>query len=162
MKTLSYPDLTPEFKKTIDAAEQAAENAYAPQSHFHVGAAALLEDGSTIPGCNVENISYGLTMCAERTAVFAATALGVRNKIIAIGIIAYPTDPDTKKKLNAPKATAPCGACRQVLDELAKSIKQSIGRELTILFSNTQKTEIKIRTIQQLLPEAFDEESMES
>jgi cytidine deaminase len=86
-------------------ARQAAQRAYAPYSKFSVGAAALFEDGVVILGCNVENASYGLTICAERNAIAAAIALGHR-KLKAI-VIYTPTS----------KATAPCGACRQVLNE---------------------------------------------
>jgi cytidine deaminase len=89
------------------AATLAAENAYAPYSRFRVGAALLLDDGTTVTGCNVENMSYGLTICAERSALVRAISEkgpSVRVKAIAI------------TNLNG-AASPPCGACRQVLSE---------------------------------------------
>ena len=89
------------------AARKAAENAYAPYSGFRVGAALLFDDGFISTGCNVENMSYGLTVCAERTALFSAIAQrGPDHKIVAIAVT----------NLNG-AASPPCGACRQVLSE---------------------------------------------
>jgi cytidine deaminase len=91
------------------AAKRVAENAHAPYSHFRVGAALLLADGSTVTGCNVENASYGLTICAERSAVVRAVSeKGPKVRIRAIAV----------DNLNG-AASAPCGACRQVLSEFA-------------------------------------------
>jgi len=89
------------------AARKAAENAYAPYSGFRVGAALLFEDGFIATGCNVENVSYGLTICAERNALFSAVAQrGSAHKIVAIAVT----------NLNG-APSPPCGACRQVLSE---------------------------------------------
>jgi len=93
--------------KLLNLARAAAERAYAPYSGFPVGAALLTADGSFIAGSNVENASYGLTVCAERVAAWTAAAAGHR-EIRAIAVVAP----------KAPGAT-PCGACRQVLNEFA-------------------------------------------
>lgn len=92
----------------IKAAIEVRERAYAPYSNYQVGAALLMADGTIVTGVNVENSSYGLTMCAERTAVGQAIAAGYR-KILAIAVA---TD----------NAGSPCGACRQVLTEFAGDV----------------------------------------
>lgn len=97
----------PELSDLLAAARAARGNAYAPYSHFAVGAALLTGDGRRYSGSNVENASYGLTICAERTAIFRAVADGARS-IAAIAV----AGPDGV-------TTAPCGACRQVLAEFA-------------------------------------------
>jgi cytidine deaminase len=91
----------------VEAAWQARESAYAPYSNFAVGAALLAADGRIFLGCNVENISYGLTNCAERVAMGAAIAAGVRD-FHAVAVVAVTQVP-----------ISPCGACRQVLAEFA-------------------------------------------
>jgi cytidine deaminase len=97
------------IERLQSAARKAAENAYAPYSGFRVGAALLFDDGFISTGCNVENMSYGLTMCAERTALFSAIAQrGSAHKIVAIAVT----------NLNG-APSPPCGACRQVLSEFA-------------------------------------------
>jgi cytidine deaminase len=102
--------LAPEEAQALQAAAtRAAEHAYAPYSKFRVGAALLLDDGTTVTGCNVENASYGLTICAERSAV--ASAISEKGPQIRIRAIAV-------DNLNG-AASAPCGACRQVLSEFA-------------------------------------------
>jgi len=94
-----------------ELAEEAATHAYAPYSHFSVGAALLWSDGAILTGCNVENISYGLTSCAERNAVFRRISeQGPGAQIAAIAV----TNP-------AGEMCSPCGACRQVMHEFAAS-----------------------------------------
>ena len=98
-------------EKTLEtlraAARKAAGNGYAPYSKFRVGAALLLDDGSVVTGCNVENISYGLTSCAERNALFRAISEGGPGRRIRACAVA--------SRDGAP--CSPCGACRQVMSE---------------------------------------------
>ena len=108
--------------------------AYAPYSHFQVGAAIWGANGKIYAGCNVENASYGLTVCAERNAVFAMIADGCQ-EISAIAIA-------------LPKAGSPCGACRQVLTEF--------GRKFPVILVNSDNGKIEAQwDIQALLPAAF-------
>jgi cytidine deaminase len=115
----------------ITAAWQARKMAYAPYSNFAVGAALLAADGRVFLGCNVENISYGLTNCAERVAIGAAIAAGVR-EFQAVAVVA-----DTSVPIS------PCGACRQVLAEF--------GVPRVMLANLTQRLEF---TLEELLPRA--------
>lgn len=92
----------------IAAARHAAEAAYAPYSDFHVGAALLFEDGEIVTGGNVENASYGLSLCAETVAVSKAMAGGRRGGLVAVAVTGPGEDPIT-----------PCGRCRQILNEIA-------------------------------------------
>jgi cytidine deaminase len=98
-------------QQLVTQAIEVAGRAYAPYSKFHVGAVLVGKDGRTFAGCNVENISYGLTICAERNAVFAAVAAGCREfaKIVIV----------TDTKVPA----SPCGACRQVLAEFEPDLE---------------------------------------
>jgi len=96
-------------QRLMAAAQSAAAHAYAPYSHFSVGAAIALASGEIVTGCNVENASYGLTLCAERVALFKAVSEGYANTIVAMAVWAQET-PD--------HGVTPCGACRQVMAEL--------------------------------------------
>lgn len=93
------------------AARDAAANAYVPHSGFHVGAALICDDGTTIVGCNIESDSYGLTCCAERTTIFSALAQGHR-RFTGLAV----TCPDGNPA-GDPNSVMPCGACRQVISE---------------------------------------------
>lgn len=120
-----------EWDALLAAAWKVREAAYAPYSHFAVGAALLAADGRVFTGCNVENISYGLTNCAERVAIGAAVAAGVR-EFSAVAVVA-----DTGVPIS------PCGACRQVLAEF------QVPRIL--LANRSQRLEF---TLDELLPRA--------
>lgn len=121
-------------KTVIDAAWQAKERAYAPYSHFMVGAAVLDADGRIFTGCNIENASYGLCNCAERTAIFKAVSEGCKE----LQLLVVCSDSE--------RLTPPCGACRQVMAELAPMMK-------VILVNKTgQYLET---TVDELLPLAF-------
>ncbi len=122
----------------IRAASNVREQAYAPYSGFRVGAAVLAKDGTIFTGCNVENASYGLSMCAERNAVAAAVAGGCRT----FAAIVLVTD--------TPKPVSPCGACRQVLAEFG---------DFPVIMVTTGGLREEL-TISQLLPRAFNADDM--
>ncbi len=121
------------------AAKAASAKAYAPYSRFPVGAAVLTESGEVFSGCNVENASFGLTNCAERSAVFAAVAAGHR-KLRACAIY-----------VPGEKVAAPCGACRQVLREFGAAME---------IFSTCGGGEELRTTLDALLPNSFGPESL--
>ena len=125
-------------EKLMELARQARENAYAPYSHYRVGAALLAEDGTVYTGCNIENAAFGNTMCAERTALFKAVSEGVR-EFTAIAIASRGSAP------------FPCGACRQSLNEFAPDL-----RVLVTWDGNVRET-----TLRALLPEGFGPASLE-
>ena len=125
-------------EQLIAEAAQARLKAYTPYSNFKVGAALLCNDGRIFHGCNVENASYGLCNCAERTAFFAAVAAGVPprafRRLAVIG--------------DTPEPIAPCGACRQVMLELG-------GADLVVLLANLQGV-LRVTSAAALLPGAFE------
>ena len=107
----SEDELSSIDRQLIDAARQATERSYAPYSHFHVGAALLLENGEIITGCNQENAAFPVTICAERNALFTAGNLYPDVKVEAIAIAAR----NAQGFLSHP--ISPCGSCRQVMIE---------------------------------------------
>ena len=125
------------MKKLLDAAIAARGNAYVPYSNFKVGAALLLKDGRIIMGCNIENASYGLCNCAERTALFKAYSEGItKDDIVAMSIAGATDGP-----------ISPCGACRQVMAELL--------HKNTPVYLTNLKGDIKETTVEELLPYSF-------
>jgi cytidine deaminase len=98
----------------VKAAVEAADRAYAPYSHFHVGAALLLDDSSIVTGANFENASYGMTLCAETVAIAKANSDGQLRRIVAIAVAGGPEGAG----LGAQPIT-PCGRCRQIIKEVA-------------------------------------------
>ena len=122
----------------VDAARAAQQRAYAPYSRFRVGCALEAEDGRVFVGCNVENASYGLTICAERAAVCAAVVAGAQR--FRRAVVVSDADPPA----------APCGACRQVLSEFGPHLRvEGVGSAGTVTW-----------TIAELLPAAFGKEQL--
>lgn len=126
----------------VAAAREAAEHAHAPYSWFHVGAALLFEDGAIITGSNVENASYGLSLCAETVAVAKAMNQGRRGGLVAAAVTGPHDGPDGR-------TITPCGRCRQVLYELAALG----GTDPEIWCDGAQG--LRVFRLSQLLPEAF-------
>ncbi len=122
----------------LAAAREARQRAYAPYSHFHVGAAVLLSDGTVVHGCNVENASYGLSVCAERVALWSAVAQG-RRDFVAMALVV--------------PSGSPCGACRQVMSELCPP-------DMPVWIQTDDGT-IKMFTVAELLPHAFHPNDLE-
>jgi homotetrameric cytidine deaminase len=135
--------LTPKERALINAAVEARARAYAPYSRFQVGAALMLRDGQVVTGVNVENASYGLTVCAERNAIAAAVNAGAGPGDISSVAIAT----------EAEQAAPPCGACRQVLAEFGKP-------ESPVLLYNVKDGKAERATLAELLPHAFLRESL--
>lgn len=121
------------MEKLIKAARAARENAYVPYSKFKVGAAVLSKSGKVYVGCNVENASYGLTNCAERTAIFTAVSAG-ETDLAALAVVADTIGP-----------TAPCGSCRQVMAEFG----------ITKIILCNIKGESRVVSLDDLLPYSF-------
>ena len=128
-----------EYRELAAAARKAKLHAYSPFSNFRVGVALLSRDGSIFTGCNIENSSYGLTICAERVAIFKAISSGA-SEFIAMAIVS-----------DDQGFTPPCGACRQVLLELAGNI------DFIMIDS---KNRFKILKLASLLPFAFTEKNL--
>ena len=132
----------------IDAAREAAANAYAPYSRFAVGAALLLDDGTIIPGTNMENASYGLSLCAETVALAAANVAGRLRDVVAIGIVG---GRKTRGGLEGSDPVRPCGRCRQMLNEAA----QIGGRDIIVHCASGDGGAIERHLLSELLPHAF-------
>lgn len=122
----------------VQKARDARTNAYAPYSKFKVGTAVLGEDGNIYTGCNIENVSYGLTMCAERTAIFKMVSEGCK-KFVAIAVAAGEN----------PQDAAPCGACRQVMCEFAADLDKT-----AVILCASEQGEI-YETVSSLCPYPF-------
>ena len=122
----------------VEAARQAARQAYAPYSRFHVGAALLFADGAIVTGANVENASYGLSLCAETSAVARAMSEGRRGGLVAVAVAT-----------GQGRLATPCGRCRQVLNELAV-----LGGTDPLVWCHGDEGVREYR-LSQLLPEAF-------
>lgn len=124
-----------DIKKLITLAEEAMNRAYVPYSKFKVGAVLITDENEAILGCNIENASYGLTNCAERTALFKAVSENKRTfkKLVVIG--------------NTDGPISPCGACRQVINEFCDA-------DMPVILTNL-KGDVLETSVQELLPYAF-------
>ncbi len=140
----SLDELEPQDRELCEAAERALKGSYAPYSHFNVGAAVRLADGSIVTGANQENSAYPSGLCAERTAMFAAHANHPATPMTAIAITGAQNG-----VLNS-GITAPCGACRQVMAEYQKIS----GVKWTVLFYGKDKI-LKFRQVDDILPFIF-------
>jgi len=122
------------YTELLNLAHKAKESAYSPYSSFYVGAALLAKNGNIITGCNVENASYGLTMCAERTALFKAVSEGYK-----------PGDFEAIAVASSGEDFSPCGACRQVINEF--------GEDIIVIFEFGG--EVVSKPLKELLPYNF-------
>ena len=137
----------------IAAARAASGKAYAPYSNFHVGAALLLADGSVVTGANVENASYGLSLCAETVAVAKILSDGTRGGLLAVAVIGGAPGA-SREATPGPEPVTPCGRCRQVLNEIA----QLGGTDPMVLCIGAN--EVGETTLAALLPMAFGPASL--
>ncbi len=137
MKKQTLPVISKQVRTfLVNAARAAADNAYCPYSHYPVGAAVLTLDGQVYTGCNVENVSYGLGACAERTALFKAVSAGCRD-FAALAVAGGDKKP-----------AAPCGACRQVLAEFCVP-------GLPVVVARLTGGKVTVTTLGELLPMGF-------
>ncbi len=144
-----YDELDENDRSLVDMAVEATERSYAPYSMFNVGAAVRLDNGVTIPGCNQENAAFGVTICAERSALFAAGAQYPHAKVEAIAIAARNAD----GLLDEP--ISPCGTCRQAMVETEKRS----GMKMHILLYGRKYIYV-IDGIAGLLPLTFCDEQL--
>ena len=125
-------------EQLIDLAKKSRERAYVPYSKFKVGAAVLAASGKAYGGCNIENASYPVTNCAERTAIFKAVSEGERD-LVAIAVVADTEDP-----------CSPCGACRQVMAEF----------KIPRIIMTNMKGDTKVVSLAEILPFAFSDKDL--
>lgn len=144
-KRCAYEELSEQDHQLIESAKQATQQSYAPYSQFHVGAAVLLEDGTTLTGTNLENAAYPSGVCAERTALFYASSAHPDKAIVALAIAAYTKGEFTNNPIS------PCGACRQVMLE----IEQRHACPIRILLYGTEAVYIIEGGVRELLPLTF-------
>jgi len=140
-------ELTPAYRALVESASAALMTAYAPYSRFHVGATLLFADGSSHSGANFENVSYGLSLCAETVAMASASAAGRLKELVAIAIAA---EGELAAAITG-EFIAPCGRCRQVLAE-AVSI---CGHDIDVLMLSRDGLRVRATTARALLPLAF-------
>ena len=135
-------------EQLIESARQAARNAHAPYSRFGVGAALLMRDGTVVTGCNFENASYGLSLCAETVALAKANSEGRLRDVVEVAVIGGGI---TDGRVTGTTPVSPCGRCRQVLNEAA----QLGGRDLIIHCAAAEGDVVSTYRLSELLPHAF-------
>ncbi|MBC6990218.1 MULTISPECIES: cytidine deaminase [Hymenobacter] len=140
----SEAELTPEEALTWQQARAATDRAYAPYSHFHVGAALLLDNGSVFQGTNQENAAYPSGLCAERTALFGVAAAHPERRIAYMAVAARPANGDFTLAM-------PCGACRQVMTEY----ENRQGQSIPLLLPGPNGSIYRFRSLGDLLPFQF-------
>jgi len=140
--------MTDQVTELVAAAREAALNAHAPYSGFGVGAALLLEDGEIISGCNFENASYGLTLCAETVAIATANAQGKLRKIKEIAVIGGKL---IDGRITGVDPVRPCGRCRQVINE-AGGLS---GTDIIVHCASADGSAVEHHKLSDLLPHAF-------
>lgn len=134
-----------DLKILVDAAKKASKNTYSPYSKFPVGASLITKNNQIFIGCNVENASYGLTNCAERTCLFSAYANGVKKEDILALVIYSP----------ASEFVYPCGACRQVMVEL-------LDMDCKVYLVHGECEDLKETTVKELMPFSFSSEDLKN
>ena len=149
IKVCQIDDLSNEEQRLIELAKKATDNSYSPYSHFRVGAAIRLDDGTEIIGANQENAAFPVTLCAERTALFSAQAQHPERSVVQLAIAARNEEGFTSSPI------APCGSCRQVILEIENRYSQPIR----IYLYGTEGVYV-IDSIKDILPLNFDSESM--
>lgn len=147
-KDLKFKDLDNIDKELFNAAILVSKNAYAPYSRFYVGAAASLSSGEIRSGCNFENASYGLSICAEVALLVVINSLGETDKIQKIALVCF-SETKPKKKV----FITPCGRCRQLFVEMV----ERIGRDVPILMMDMEGLLVRQSSCKDLLPFSFSE-----
>lgn len=145
-----HDELNAEDKKLVEIAIDAAKKAYAPYSHFRVGAAVLLDDGTVVSGSNQENAAYPSGLCAERVALFYANAKYPNKSVDCITIVVI----DPEEKITS-QLVSPCGSCRQVISET----EMRYGKDIRLLLVS-EKTIMEFKSIQDLLPLSFNQKDL--
>lgn len=151
VKKLDEKELSDEIRELMEAAKKATDNSFAPYSHFHVGAAVRLKDGSIVIGANQENAAFPSGLCAERTAIFSAQANHPELAIVEVAIAAR----NENGFLSQP--ISPCGGCRQVMLGIEDRYKQPI----TVYLYGTEAI-YQFQSAKDLLPFSFVAASMKS
>lgn len=149
MTIMSTQTASPETAALIAAARAAMRHAHAPYSRFAVGAAVRLTDGTVITGCNFENASYGLSLCAETVALAATNAAGRFADVEAIAVVGGAMAADGS--VGGDAIVSPCGRCRQILNEA----QQMAGRHLAVYCAPPEGDAVVEHSVAALLPHAF-------